>query len=242
MKTSKLILFSLLLMAMISSCLNTTRVSPSRNVTTLNKSISDYKGLEISSAFTVDVQYSPTDESIEIEANENLHQYIEVEKVNDLLRIRIQNGVNISGNSTLRAHIITNDVLDYFSASGASIITLTDPLAADEVTINLSGASNFIGSVTSNSINAYIEGASNANLDGSTESLFANVSGASTIRDYDMVVNDATIQLSGASQGSLTINGAIDVTASGASILRYKGTGSITDINVSGASQVIKVN
>lgn len=242
MKTIKSILFGLLIAVSFTSCINSTTVHPSKNVTTLDKFISDYDGLEVSSAFTVDVQYSPTNESIEIEANENLHQYIEVEKVNGLLRIRLQNGVGISGNSTLKAHIVSNDILDYYSASGASIIMLKDPLTADGVTINLSGASHFNGTITAGSIDTHIDGASNANLKGSTESLDAHLSGASTIGDYDLVVRDAEIYLSGASQANLTINGTIDIAASGASTLRYKGTGSITAIDVSGASQVIKVD
>ena len=80
-------------------------------------------------------------------------------------------------------------------------------------------------------------------MQGSTESLSLDATGASTLSDFDMVVQDkANIRLSGASNANLTINGTIDISASGASNLRYKGTGSITDIDLSGASQVIKVD
>ncbi|MCB0494946.1 MAG: DUF2807 domain-containing protein [Cyclobacteriaceae bacterium] len=242
MKTLKTTAIGLLVGFVLTSCLNSTTVHPSKNVTTLSKSVSGYEGLEISSAFTVDVQYSSTDESIEIEANENLHQYIEVEKVNNLLRIRIKSGININGNSTLKAHIVTNNMLDYFSASGASRITLSDPVSADQVTLSLSGASQFNGSITANSLDGQISGASNVNFEGNVESLDLNVSGASTVSDYDMIIQDAVIQLSGASQVSLTINKTLDISASGASVLRYKGKAAITDIDVSSSSQVIKVD
>lgn len=243
MNTLKSILLSLLITASITSCFNNTTVHPSNNITILNKEISDYEGIDVSSAFVVDVEYSSTDESIEIEANDNLHQYIEVEKVNNLLRIKIQNGVSIRGNATLKVHIVTNDVLNYFAASGASTISLTDDISSDDVTISLSGASKFNGTINSNTLDIDLSGASNADLQGSTESLSLDATGASTLSDFDMVVQDkANIRLSGASNANLTINGTIDVSASGASNLRYKGTGSITDIDLSGASQVIKVD
>ena len=243
MKTIRTIIIGVSLAVVLNSCINTTSVHPSQNITTLDKSIVDYDGLEVSSAFTVDVEYSTTDESIEIEANDNLHQYIEVEKVNNLLRIKIQNGVSIRGNATLKVHIVTNDVLNYFAASGASTISLTGYISSDDVTISLSGASKFNGTINSNTLDIDLSGASNADLQGSTESLSLDATGASTLSDFDMVVQDkANIRLSGASNANLTINGTIDVSASGASNLRYKGTGSITDIDLSGASQVIKVD
>ena len=73
-----------------TACQNMTFLIPSRNVITIDRSIGSYEGIEISTAFTVDISFSDTEELIEIEADDNLHQYIEVERVNNVLRIRIE--------------------------------------------------------------------------------------------------------------------------------------------------------
>ncbi len=61
-------------------------------------------------------------------------------------------------------------------------------------------------------------------------------------RSYKMITQDISLQLSGASHASLTVNGNNDFIASGASILKYKGTGEINYLDLSGGSQILKMD
>jgi len=227
---------------LFTACFNFTTIIPSSSVTTQEHSISNYSGVEVSYAFNVDVQFSATEERIEVEVNENLHPYVEVEKVNNNLRIKFKNGFHVKGNPTLKVHIITNKYVDYYAASGASRIVLSDSLFADDVTVSLSGASFFAGTISSNTLSTFIEGASKATLSGKTNSLRATISGASLLKNYDMETEHANLDLSGASQANLTVNSSIDLSASGASVLKYQGGASIDHLNLSGASQIIKMD
>ena len=240
--TTKIAIMLIGLSTLIISCDNFHDNAPSANVTTQERFVQDYTGIEITDAFLVDIEYSATEESIIIEANDNLHQFIEVEKVNGILRIKLKDRVNIRGNATFKAHIITNNYLNSFSASGASNITLISPQEAVDVNIRLSGASFFTGEIIANSITAYLDGASNASLNGIANTINVNADGASFVSSYNMITQDARIQLSGASQVSLTVDGSIDLSASGASMLRYKGNAQVNYLALSGASQIIKVD
>ena len=241
-QTTKLLMMLIGLSISFSACKEINIILPSETVTTQEKFVQNYSGLEVSTAFTVDVQFSDTDERIEVEANENLHPFIVVEKVNNTLRIKLKKGIQVRGNSTLKIHIVTKNNKDYYAASGASHIILMDSLLSDNVTISLSGASTFSGTISVNSLSAFIDGASSASLSGTTSSLSAHLSGASTLRDFDMITQHADLDLSGASQSNLTVNNTIDLSASGASVFKYKGSATIGQLNLSGVSQIMKVN
>lgn len=240
--TTKIVTILVGLSLFLSACVNDNTIVPSANITTQEIFIQDYSGIDVSTAFLVDVEYSATEESIIIEANENLHQFIEVEKVNDILRIKIRDNTNIKGSATFKAHVISNNYLNSFSASQASHITLINPQESAEVNVALTGASFLTGTIIANSMTAFVDGASNASLQGSADTLTLNADGASIVGSFEMIIGDAILQLSGASNASLTINDNIDLSESGASLLMYKGTPQISNLNMSGGSQILKVD
>ena len=227
---------------LLSGCTKDNTLLPSANVTTQERFIQDYTGIDVSTAFLVDIEYSATEESIIIEANENLHQFIEVEKVNDILIIKLRDNTNISGSATFKAHVISKNYLNSFSGSQASHITLINPQEYTDVTLSLTGASLFNGEINANSITVFIDNASNATLQGSADEFIANVSDGSILGNFEMVTQNANLQLSNASNVSLTVNSTINLTASGASIFTYKGTGTVNQLDLSGASQIIKAD
>ena len=226
----------------LSGCENNNTIVSSSNVTTQEKFIQDYSGIEVSSAFLVDIEYSATEESIFIEASDNLHEFIEVEKVNGVLRIKIRDHINIRGISTFKAHIKSMNYLSSFSASEASHITLVNPQVSTDVIVSLSGASFLTGTIRANSLTAFVDGASNAAINGSADTFNLRADGASLSGSLDISVQFAIIQLSGASKASATVNGNIDLVASGASVLTYRGNASVSNHNLSGGSQIVKVD
>jgi hypothetical protein len=240
--TTKIVTILVGLSFLLSACVKDNTVIPSANVTQQERSIQDYTGIEVATAFLVDIEYSATEESIIIEANENLHQFIEVEKENNILRIKLRDNTSISGNAIFKAHVITSNYLNSFSGSQASHITLINPQEATDVTLSLTGASLFNGGIIANTLTVFIDDASNATLAGSADTFTANSSDASILGSFEMITQNASLQLSGASNASLTVNSTINLTASGASIFTYKGTAVVNQLDLSGASQIIKAD
>ena len=215
-------------------------VVPSSNVTSTQATFSGYDAIDASSAFTVYLDFSDADESIEIEANDNLHQHIEVSKVGGTLKIGIENNVHIRGNATLNVYITTKSVSS-FLGSGATRFIVEDMINESDVMINLSGASTFTGELNANNLYADLSGASVMHVTGFVENSDIEASGASLIKDYGLETDHLNAELSGASNVSLTINEDIDIEASGASILKYKGNAVIANQDLSGASSVQKM-
>lgn len=230
------------ILILFNACESTlNRISPSDRISTQQHSFSDYDRIETESAFSVYVTFSDTEEKIEIEANDNLHQYIDVREESGSLKIRFRNNYQITGSATLNAYITTRNVSG-FHASGASRFIVNDEILSNNVAIFLSGASKFTGEIYADHLQADLSGASLLQLEGDSETSDIMASGASHIENYQFQTDHLNLSLSGASSAALTVNEKLDVMASGASVLRYKGTAVVNSQNISGGSQLIKMD
>ncbi|PXX25439.1 head GIN domain-containing protein [Arenibacter sp. ARW7G5Y1] len=238
MKTKSFYISLILLCCLISSC-DHEIIRVRGDITTREVNLTGYSALDVSDAFRTYVQFSDTEEKIEIEANENLHDKIIVEMVGGTLRIKVKNHTSIRGNPTLNAYIITKRITD-FELSGASKVILDSELVASDVSIELTGASEFTGELDLEHLELEAGGAAHIDIFGQVDKLEASLSGASTLKNYDLVSKALDIRLSGASDAYLSVTETIDIDASGASKLRYKGSPVINKLKLSGASEIIK--
>jgi len=122
--------------------------------------------------------------------------------------------------------------------SGASRVT--GDITAGDAAIDVSGASRVTGDITAGNVEFGISGASTIQLEGSADDIDANVSGASHLNLDAFTVNNADVNFSGASSGTVNLNGRLDANLSGASTLWYIGEPIMGDINTSGASTISK--
>lgn len=241
MKTRIILTTIALASILLNACDEIDHVRPSDNITTQEYSFSDYGRIETESAFTVYVNFSDTEERIEIEANDNLHDHIEVKKESGTLFIGFRNNVGINGPATLNAYITTKQVTGY-SASGASRFFVEQDINDESASIFLSGASMFTGDLNVDHLTVEMSGASIADITGSANEADLRGSGASNFGGYDFSTDYLNIHFSGASNAALTVTDEMDVTASGASVIRYKGSAVIHSQNISGGSQLIHMN
>ncbi len=235
------LLFASCVLFLFSCDVMDNHVVPTNKVTTTQATFIDYDMIDASSAFTVYVTFSDEEESIEIEANDNLHQFIEVKKENNILKIGLDRNVHIRGKSTLIAYITTKNISDYM-ASGASRIIVENRIEAIDAHIYLSGASTFSGKLAVDQLNVDLSGASHLDISGLANDLGVEASGASIIRDYGLETSTLEADLSGASNMYVTVDEGIDVEASGSSVLHYKGSAVITRQNLSDASAIRDMN
>ncbi|WP_276166869.1 head GIN domain-containing protein [Zobellia alginiliquefaciens] len=212
-------------------------IRASDEITTKDLTISDYDGLKVSNAFDVYVTFSDNEEEIQIEANDNLQDRIVVAREGNEVIIKLKRYTTVSGNPTLKAFITTKDISE-FDLSGAASVTLESPWNTERGKIELSGASDLTGEVFADYLNVDLNGASEADIYGEVKSIHANLSGSSDFRNYDLQIERLNIDLSGASEAFLTATESIDVEATGASTLNYKGTAVINHERIKGASQL----
>ena len=233
--------------------------SPFRRVVTEQKDFRDFTTVKVGSAFRVEVTQSSS-YSISITADSNVMDDIEVFKTGEALTIRVKPGIVIQA-TTLRAEVTMPDLhglglsgatrgtVDGFSSthilvievSGASSLDLID-MSAGEVEAEVSGASDLEGAIVgSGDAQFVVSGASSIKLDGEANNLGVDeCSGGSSMDLSNFPVTNARVDLSGASRGTVNLDGRLDANISGASRLEYIGDPTMGDINISGSSSIGK--
>jgi hypothetical protein len=83
-----------------------------------------------------------------------------------------------------------------------------------------------------------LSAASTTTLGGKANNLLIDASAASHLELYDFTVHNARVNLSGASQAKINLDGRLDADLSGASTLLYRGEPTLGDISVTGGSTI----
>ena len=130
MKNFPIVLVLACLVMVMTSCEKDpilTTIEPSEKITTVEKDLNNFNAIEVAGDFEVLLTFSATEESVEVEANENLQDLIIIEKSGKTLEIRLKNNTNIKGNETTKIHITTQEIID-FKVAGDATIELTNTL------------------------------------------------------------------------------------------------------------------
>jgi len=205
----------------------------SGNLETEGYTFTNFTRVEISSAFEFEIKQSSS-YGINVTADDNVMDYVQVSQDGQTLKIRL---ATITGLRlvTLRASV-TVPQLSGLTVSGASRGTVSNFSSAEDLNVTVSGASRVTGDITAGNAEFDISGASTIQLEGSADDMVAIVSGASRFNLDGFTVNNADVNISGASTGTINLNGELDANVSGASTLLYIGEPTMGTINVSGAS------
>jgi len=209
----------------------------SGNLETEEYAFADFTAVEIDSAFEFQIEQSSS-YSINVTTDDNVMEYVQVSQVGQTLKIGLRT-VTWFGHITLRASV-TMPELSGLTVSGASRGDIYDFSSTEDLDITVSGASRVNGDITAGNVEFDISGASTIQLEGSANDIDANVSGASHLNLDDFTIDNAEVNFSGASSGTVNLNGRLEANISGASRLWYIGEPTMGNINTSGASTISK--
>lgn len=206
------------------------------------REIGGFHSIRVSNAIDLFISQDET-ESLAVSAlKEEYRDRIRTVVEDGVLKITFDNkGFNFHGNMKLRAYIAFKE-LTKLTASGASDVIVTGTIKGAQLSIEMSGASDFKGTVDVGTLNIRLSGASDASLSGTASSVSINTNGASDLKAYDLKTDYCDIETSGASDVQITVNKEISARASGASDVNYRGEAVIKNQQSSGASSVRKRN
>lgn len=241
MKTTSRYLAIMTLIALFIACeKENLLIVPDVHITSQQHSIYDFHEFEISGNFIVFTRFGEQAQ-LQIEANDNLHSLIEVEQKNGKLSLDLKDNTSFyDGRVVLNVYLTVKD-LHTISAVGTSEINLENLWQANNVEIELEGSSRLVGALSCNELSVRLRGASKLDLEGGVGHLDIKVNGASQLNGFTFETNELEAELNGNSEISVTVHDQLDVTASGASTVFYKGNGIIKKQNLSGGSQIVKV-
>jgi hypothetical protein len=208
------------------------------------RNLSGFHAIRISNAFDVYISQGNED-AVAISASKTEYKEKIITKVeNGVLIIRFDDDKKFwkgwNGDKTKLKAYISVKKLDKLDVSGACDVFFEDGISAEDLFVNLSGASDLKGKIDAKKLSFVISGASDATISGNAAELSIDASGASDFKGFELVTNYCSAEASGASSVNITVNKELNAKASGASSVRFKGEGLIRDIKTSGASNVTR--
>ena len=204
------------------------------------RKVSGFNAIDVSGAIDLYISQG-TEEAVAISANsDEIRSRIRTELKGTTLRIYLDShGLNwrVWGNNKMKAYVTFKSLVSV-EASGACNVRATGTIKQNNLTIEMSGASDFNGNVSVGQLKLDASGASNIKVSGTASSTTIDASGACTVKGYDLKTDSCKIEASGASNVRITVNKELNAEASGGSTVFYRGTGLIRDISTSAGASV----
>lgn len=215
------------------------RIRGNGDITTREEEMGPFNSIDIRGAVKVYITQAQ-DYSVNIETDRNLMEFLDVSVIGNTLVVGTRKGYNLRPSKGIVAHI-SAPKFNKINVSGASEIIGENALTGDNVHISASGASKIILELSGNRLVTDLSGASTLILKGDVKDFDLEAGGASDINCFDLVTENARVDLSGASTVNLTVNKSLHAEASGASNVNYKGSASVNSKS-SGAGTIKKVD
>lgn len=187
----------------------------SGNIQTEKRNVSEFNKVDVSGAFVVEIT-AQKDYSLEVEADDNLFQFIKTEVDGETLRIESEKRFSTSNPLKIRISAPDIERLELSGASKATIINLDNEL----LDIDSSGASKI-------------------SCEGKTNNLVVQMSGASHFDGEKISAESVSVDASGASHATVLVKNDLKADLSGASKVVYFGNPTNIEKKVSGASSVV---
>ncbi|TWR25285.1 DUF2807 domain-containing protein [Mucilaginibacter achroorhodeus] len=221
-----------------SSCKRFRCKKGSGNIKTETRKIGEFTKLEISGGFNVTLKQDSS-QSLTINADDNLLQYIQTEVSGNTLLIK--NKRNICGSHQMNLVVGVRN-LEALKASGGIELKSDGRLNTKELELELKGATKINMDLSATNVRVTGKGSTELDLRGQAASADVRLTGSGNINALEFVVGRYNLETTGASDCNINVLNELNVHSTGASEVKYRGTPSTVNTDKTGAASVKKID
>jgi uncharacterized protein YxeA len=238
MKSLKILLFTLVCISLVSCIDGQVRktVYGEGSVVKKERTADSFDGIRVSTGINVYLKQGEK-ESITVEAEENLHEYIITEVKGGILHVYTD--ANIREAKMKRVYVTMKEVTSLKISSAGDIIGEA-PVKCDNLEIDVSSAGDIKLELTARKVEVDISSSGNVTLSGEADILNADLSSAGDLEAYNFKVKEAEISASSAGDARVYVSEKITARASSAGDITYKGDPKFVDAHSSSAGGIHK--
>ena len=193
-----------------------------------------FTGIKVSTG--IDVYLRQTDkESISVEADENLHEYIVTEIKDGILHV--YSDANIRRAEMKRVYVTMKDIRSLKTSSAGDIIGET-PVTGDLLELSATSAGDIKLEVRAKELDIDISSSGDITLSGDADALTASLSSAGDLNAYGLTVKEADLSVSSAGDADVTVTERLKARASSAGDINYRGDPKNIDAHSSSAGGI----
>lgn len=230
-------------------------VEGSGNVTTETRQVRDFDQVNLLGIGELYITQGD-EESLRIEAEDNLIPYITTEVHDHLLEIGFQRMVSVWPHRPVKFYLTLKDV-SALRVSGSGDVH-SERLAADKLQLTISGSGDMtidqldvkaltntvsgsgdlrIDTLKADTVNTTISGSGTCALTGETDEQSARVTGSGDYRASDLQSQNASLNLTGSGNAQAWVTKSLDARVTGSGNIRYYGAPSVSK-KISGSGNV----
>jgi len=237
MKTFKFILllfFSLILTSCVVNIQDS--ITGNGHVVKQKRNVAEFSGIKVGSGIEVFLTQGET-QSLEVEADENLQDWIRTEVEGSVLHIFTEKRIRFA---KVKKAYITCKTMDRIDISSAGDVTGLTPFKTKKLEIEMSSAGDLHFEVEAHEVGITISSAGNAYLKGKTDSLRAELSSAGDLNAFDLEAKEGEVNVSSAGKAKVFVTEEASFSSSSAGNIEYKGEPRVRQIQTSSAGSVNK--
>jgi hypothetical protein len=239
MKKSLLVMMSVCVMIFVSTSLMAQKwqkvhgegpaVKQDRNGGTFNE-------IHTHGSFNVEITDGATN-SVQVEAQQNLQEYIEVENRNGELHIRNKTRYNIQSDHDITVYVTAPSLKGIYLSGSGNLKSTNQLNGSDKFEINSQGSGNVNVDVETSDLKASIAGSGNITLKGTTSELEGRIAGSGNIKAREMQSANTSVQISGSGNAEVVATQKLNTNIAGSGDVKYWGDASV-DSKVRGSGSV----
>jgi len=195
------------------------KVNGSGNVVTQEREAAYFNAVKVSTAIDL-ILTQGSSESITVEADDNLHEYIITEIKNNILHIYTE--ANIRDARKMNVYVTMKDI-EEISATSAGDVVGKSVINSDELYLSTSSAGDIDLEVKVQKLTCKISSAGGMTLSGTTDELEADLSSAGDLNAFDLTSHIARVSASSSGDANITVTEKLWARASSAGDISFRG-------------------
>jgi hypothetical protein len=203
-------------------------------VVTEERNAGYFAGLKVSSGIDVYLRQG-NNESINVEADENLQEYILTEIRSGVLHVYTEANIREAEKKIV---YVTMKEVNSVRTSSAGDVTGETPIKTDKLELSASSAGNINIEVFANEIDIEISSSGDITLSGEVDFFEAELSSAGDLNAFNLIAGEADISVSSAGDADINVKEKLTARASSAGDINYKGNPKYVDAHSSSAGGI----
>jgi hypothetical protein len=208
----------------------------------------EFKGIYVNSNYTVYLKQTNKQE-VTVEALTEIFSVTDIKVENGILMINVERKPDtqnkslwakiddIKLNPTMKLYVSVKNINDLQVNGGGKILS-ENSIAADYVTLGVSGNGSMDVDIKGNTIKAEVSGSGTMTLRGYGTSVDALVSGSGQINGFNCPVETAKVKVSGTGTAQLNVSNNIDAVVLGSGQVKHKGNTKTAQKKIYGSGSV----
>jgi hypothetical protein len=179
------------------------------------------------------------EETLKIEAGENIMEYITTEVSGNELKIDYKNMPRGLRFSEVKFYLTVKE-LEKFVLSGSAKLE-GSKISANELELTISGSGRMAMTLEVESLKANIDGSGKFELEGTAGQQQIATAGSGNFYGKDLAGKEADVNLAGSGRAEVNVSDKLDVTISGSGKIYYLGEPAMGKVNISGSGKIEKL-